>query len=199
MKIISGTLKGRTIISTQYNDYRPTTGKVKEAIFSVLSSGQFINKKTTESVLKEAITIDAFGGSGALTFEAISRGASKGIIIENNFHNLKTLEINAKRLGIQTQVQIVKGDATKLPSPPTSYQKKCSIAFIDPPFNKNLVLKSVLELSMKGWLADLALLVIESYEKEQYSLEQNYKLMFSRQYGKSTLNIYKYSILEAKK
>ena len=76
MKIISGALKGRTIVPTQYNNYQPTTGRMKEAIFSILSSGQFINTLTNKPILKEAITIDLFGGSRALTFEAISRGAS---------------------------------------------------------------------------------------------------------------------------
>ena len=199
MKIISGALKGRTIVPTQYNNYQPTTGRMKEAIFSILSSGQFINTLTNKPILKEAITIDLFGGSGALTFEAISRGTSKGIITENNFHNSKTLEINAKRLGIQTQIQVIKCNATNLPSPPISTTQKCSIAFIDPPYNKNLILESVLALSIKGWLADSALLVIESHEKEQYNLGPNYRLIFSRQYGKAILNIYRYSMLEAKK
>ena len=94
MKIISGSLKGRNILTTDDNSYRPTTGRVKEAIFSILSGGQF------EGILKDAVTIDLFGGTGALTFEAISRGATKGIIIENNAQNLKALDLNAKRLGI---------------------------------------------------------------------------------------------------
>jgi len=193
MKIISGTLKGRTIIATKDNNYRPTTGRLREAVFSILSSGQFINKETNEPILKDAITIDLFGGTGALTFEAISRGASKGIIIENNFHNSKTLEINAKRLSIPTQVQVVKGDAANLPAPPTYAAKKCSIAFIDPPFNKNLILEPIIELSKKSWLADSALLIIESHEKEIYELGPNYKLVFSRKYRKIILNIYKHT------
>jgi 16S rRNA (guanine966-N2)-methyltransferase len=181
MKIISGILKGRTILSTKENSYRPTTGKVKEAIFSILASGQFTN------VLKDAITIDLFGGTGALTFEAISRGAARGIIIENNINNVKTLELNTKRLGLQGRVQIIKASATALPSAIT----KCSIAFIDPPFNKELISSPVAELSNKGWLTDQALLVIESHEKDHYDLGPGYSLLFSRNYGKAVLNIYR--------
>jgi 16S rRNA (guanine966-N2)-methyltransferase len=187
MKIISGTLKGRTILSTKENSYRPTTGKVKEAIFSILSSGQFINEETGESVLKDATTIDLFGGTGALTFEAISRGAARGIIIENNINNVKTLELNTKRLGLQSHIQIIKASATALPPATT----KCSIAFIDPPFNKELISTPIAELTNKGWLTNSALLVIESHEKEQYDLGQGYSLLFSRNYGKAVLNIYR--------
>jgi len=193
MKIISGTLKGRTISTTKDNDYRPTSGRMKEAIFSVLSSGQFINEETNESVLKDAIIIDLFGGIGALTFEAISRGSNKGIIIENNPANVKNLEINAVRLGVQAHVQIVRGTALDLPTPPSYAAEKCSIAFLDPPFNKQLISKAVLELTTKGWLANSALLIIESHVREKYELGPNHTLIFSRKYGKAFFNIYKYS------
>ncbi|NRA73860.1 MAG: 16S rRNA (guanine(966)-N(2))-methyltransferase RsmD [Rickettsiales bacterium] len=191
MRIISGALKGRNILITKENDYRPTTGRVKEAIFSTLSSGKFINKNTNKPILEEAITIDLFGGTGALTFEAISRGANKSIIIENNIHNIKTLEANTKKLGIQSQVNIIKSDATNLPYPPSNITQKVSIAFIDPPFNKNLILDPILELTSKEWLSEDALLVIESHEKEKYTLDSNYALIISRKYGKAVLNIYR--------
>ena len=185
MKIISGTLKGRDILITKENDYRPTTARVKEAIFSILSSGKFINNDTNESVLEQAITIDLFGGTGALTFEAISRGASKGIIIENNPNNIKTLETNIKKLNIDPQVSILKNDATDLPIAPPDIARRISIAFIDPPFNKNLITKPILQLSSKNWLSESALIVIESHEKEQYALDSSYKLILSKKIWQS--------------
>jgi 16S rRNA (guanine966-N2)-methyltransferase len=191
MKIISGTLKGRSIITTKDNMYRPTTGMVKEAIFSILSSGSFINEETGEPILKDAITIDLFGGTGALTFESISRGSAKGIIIEKDIYNFKTLETNAKKLGIQSQIQIIKSDATNLPKAPSDVAGKCNIVFIDPPFNKNLILEPILQLAHKNWLSPRALIIIESHDKEEYKLEASYELLFSRKYGKSILNIYK--------
>jgi 16S rRNA (guanine966-N2)-methyltransferase len=188
MKIISGSLKGRSLLTTDDNSYRPTTGRVKEAVFSVLSSGQFAG------ILKDAVTIDLFGGTGALTFEAISRGAAKGIIIENNAQNLKTLDLNAKRLGIQNQVHIIKGNAANLPVAPSYANNKCTIAFIDPPFDKNLIVGPIEELSRKAWLADSAIIVVESHEKESYELGPSYELIFTRKYGKAILHIYNFPL-----
>ena len=190
MKIIAGYLKGKNILITKENSYRPTTGKTKEAIFSILSSGQFINQDTNESVLKGAITLDLFGGTGALTFEAISRGASKGIIIENNSHNIKTLETNIKRFNIQHKINLLKINAIDLPMASLQIANKISIAFIDAPFNKNLIEKSISQLISKNWLSNSALLIIEHHEKENYQLDSEYTLITSRKYGKVILSIY---------
>lgn len=190
MRIISGSLKGRSILITKENSYRPTTGKVKEAIFSILSSGKFLNQNTGYSILNGATIIDLFGGTGALTFESISRGASRGVIIEKNISNVKTLRANITKLGIENQVDIIKGDATDLPAPSSHVAGKISIAFIDPPFRKNLILQPISELVTKNWLADEALLVIESHEQEHYQLDSSYELVFTKKYGKAILNIY---------
>ena len=86
---------------------------------------------------------------------------------------------------------IIKSNAANLPVAPGYAANKCSIAFIDPPFDKNLIVGPIEELRRKAWLADSALLVIESHEKESYELGPSYELIFSRKYGKAVLNIYK--------
>ena len=186
MKIISGKLQGRKIHTSKDNDYRPTTGRVKEAIFSILSSGEFLNQDGYTAI-DDAVTIDVFGGTGALTFEAISRGAKQSYIIESNITHIKDMEINISKLGIGSQIKIIRGSATALPKS----EVRCNIAFIDPPFNKGLINDTVKSLVEQNWLSKNAIIVIENHHKDLYNIEQYAELLKSRRYGDAILSIYR--------
>ena len=79
MRIISGERRGAKLLTPKGTYTRPTRGRVKEALFNILSGHQFIN------IITRRIVIDAFAGSGALGLEALSRGAALSIFIENQF------------------------------------------------------------------------------------------------------------------
>ena len=187
MKIISGKLKGRKVNTKENSSYRPMTGRIKEAVFSILSSGQFINQETDKSILENAVSIDVFGGTGAITFEGISRGIAKGLIIEKDLASFESLKSNIQILGLESQVEVVRGDATALP--PARF--KCSIAFIDPPFNKNLVTPSVASLVQKKWLSEDAILIIRTHLGEIFDIIKFADEIFSRKYNNSLLKIYR--------
>lgn len=184
MFIISGKYRGRKIKTISSNNYRPTTSMMKESIFSVLSSGQFIDE-SGHSVLDGAVTIDVFGGTGALTFEAISRGAKKGIIIEKDQTNLELLKENIKTLNFDEKIIALYGDACNL----SKNSEKCDIAFVDPPFNKGLISKALDNLLHKGWIKDGGLIVIERHLQDLYDVREDCNLVFSRKYGKVWLEI----------
>ena len=186
MQIISGKLKGYKIVTDNKCDYRPTTARVKEAIFNILSNGSFV--KNGESVLKDAVTIDLFAGTGALTFEAISRGTKHSILIEKDFKHLQMLKVNIEKFGLSKQVSVIKGDATTLPHA----KVKCTIAFIDPPFNQKLVDPTLDSLVKKGWLEKDAIIVIETHFKDQYNPDHNFEELVSRAYGHALLKIYRF-------
>ena len=188
MRIIAGKLKGRHIYTVKEGTYRPTTGMIKEAIFSIISSGQFLNADTGVSVLQGAHIIDLFGGTGNLSFEALSRGASKATIIEQDPLHSDLLKFNTDKLGFGSEVKILRADATHLPNAP----EKCSVAFIDPPFNKSLVRKCVQSLISKQWLETNAILVIRTHLRDEYDIDDLCNKLLSRQYSKSLLSIYKY-------
>ena len=187
MKIIAGSLKGRQILTAKEFSYKPITSMLKESIFSILSSGQFIDRKTGLPVLQNASIIDAFGGTGAFTFEAISRGAAKSIVIEKDPQNVEALQHNAERMGIEDKVTIIRGDALHLQTSTVEY----SVAFIDPPFNKGFVPECVKNLVKKNWLARDAILVIRTHAHEKYDISEFCKEIFSRTYGKHSLSIYR--------
>lgn len=187
MRIIAGNLKGKKVHTKENSSYRPLTGRIKEALFSILSSGQFLDPETNKSVLDDAVSIDVFGGTGAITFEGFSRGIRKGIIIEQDMASFESLKDNVRALGLTAYLDVVRGDATMLP--PARF--KCSIAFIDPPFNKDLVAKSVLSLVKKNWLSEDAILVIRTHFSEKFDISELANEVFSRKYNNSVLSIHK--------
>jgi 16S rRNA (guanine966-N2)-methyltransferase len=187
MKIISGKLKGHKFKTKENSSYRPITGRIKEALFSILSSGQFLDSETNKSVLEGATIIDVFGGAGAITFEAFSRGVTKGVIIEKDSDSFASLQKNTQALGLVGSLEVIRGDATNLP--PARYG--CSIAFIDPPFKEGLVERSVGSLVKKKWLTEDAILVVRTHYTEDFDIGKFAAEVFSRKYNNSLLKIFR--------
>ena len=187
MRIISGKLRGRNIITKDNMSYKPLTGRIKEAVFSILTSGQFLDQDTGTSVLEGATTIDLFGGTGAISFESVSRGVDKAVIIEKDADSFELLKKNVKSLGIESQVDLIRGDATSLPHATI----QCSLAFIDPPFNKGLVIPCVQSLIKRDWLQQDAFLIVRTHNNESFDLKEMAQELFSRQYNNSVLRIYR--------
>ena len=160
MKIITGKLKGKRISTSHKFDYRPTTSRVREAIFSIISSGDFID----QNPLKNAKTFDAFGGTGILSFEAISRGALQATINDINRAHLAAITDNAEKLGIKNQTKFTQFNATELPFSNESFD----IIFIDPPFNKDLTAKAIFSMEKNNYLKKGSLIIVETHKNEQY-------------------------------
>lgn len=184
MYIIAGKYRGRKIKTERNHSYRPTTAKIKEAIFSILNSGQFVDEGG-KSVLDGAITVDVFGGTGALTFEAMSRGAGKGFVIEKDYTNLKMIKYNIENLKLDNNVYALYGDACKL----MKSKEQCDIAFIDPPFNKGLITDTIKSLLSQGWIKKGGLIVIERHINDLYESHEDCYLLFQRKYDKVWLEI----------
>lgn len=186
MQIISGRLKGRRIVTNSKCDYRPTTARVKDAIFNILAHGGYGDDGS--AIIDGAIVIDLFAGTGALSFESISRGATHAVMIEKNPQHLQELKQNTQRLGLEAQVTLLRADATALPLA----KLKCNLAFIDPPFNKALVDPTLNSLARGGWLAKDAIIVIETHFKDSYDPSAEFIMLSSREYGHAILRIYQF-------
>jgi 16S rRNA (guanine966-N2)-methyltransferase len=121
LHIIAGELKGRTLFSGRGRAVRPTLGHVREALFSILG-----DRVPGVSVL------DLFAGSGALSFEAISRGAAHAVQLERDAQAFRVLQRNVEALGLESRVTAVRADARVWlrQNPVSSYE----ILFMDPPY-----------------------------------------------------------------
>jgi 16S rRNA (guanine966-N2)-methyltransferase len=184
MRIIAGLLKGRKILTNANCDYRPTTGKVKEAIFSILISGSFADF----NIIKKANDLDVFAGTGALSFEAISRGANFALLVDNNRKNLQFLNENITKLGLVNEAKSFHADALNMPKTDKAY----NLIFLDPPFNKNYTQRTITSLRVNGWIDKKAILVIETHRNEKYDLGNEFKNLLSRNYGPAILQIFQY-------
>ena len=124
MRVITGTARGRKLREPKNMDIRPTTDKVKESLFSII---QFD--------IEGRNVLDLFAGTGALGFEAVSRGAVRAILVERHFPTADALRRSARGLGVEDRVEVRSGDvllwARRLPDLPRDLPW---IVFISPPW-----------------------------------------------------------------
>ena len=152
IRIIGGSLRGRKIHFTEIspdNALRPTPNRVRETLFNWVST-----------IIEESECLDAFGGSGALTFEAISRGAKHVTLIEKCPKTLKNIRENAERFGIpSTTLTTYSEDALTFLSKTT---QMFDFIFLDPPFQSNLLVSAIELITQRNLLKPNGYLYIES-------------------------------------
>ncbi len=148
LKIIGGQWRSRHIDVVEENGLRPTPNRVRETLFNWLQTYMFNSR-----------CLDLFAGSGALSFEAASRGAKFVVQIENNAAACRALQKNAEKLAA-SQIQLVQFDATHFLEKMQPYQ--FDVVFIDPPFGLDLVTKCCELLEKNNWLAPYAKIYIET-------------------------------------
>ncbi len=105
MRVVAGELRGRRIEAPPGTDTRPTTDKVREATFNALGSLDLV---------RDALIVDLYAGSGALGIEALSRGAAHCTFVERDRAALRTLRHNLEALGLDDRSRVVSGDALVL-------------------------------------------------------------------------------------
>ena len=159
MRIIAGFAKGRKLVAPRGRHTRPTAGRVKEAIFSVIA-GQLTGSRV----------LDPFAGSGSLGLEALSRGAAEAVMIENHWPSFQVLRRNLQQSALPGG-NIFQGDCRKIIP---AQEGRFDLVFLDPPYNQGY-LRQVLELLLSGdLLTDTATIIIETDAKhpEDFTLPE---------------------------
>jgi 16S rRNA (guanine(966)-N(2))-methyltransferase RsmD len=175
MRIISGSLRRRSIIVPLGLDVRPTTDRVREAVFNMLVG---------RVELVNARVLDLFAGSGALGFEAISRGASRATFIENNRRVAAVIRENARQFGVESSARVQAEDVAhflkRYDGPPFD------IVFADPPYTY----ASVDELPDRliGLVADGGFLILE--HDGRYHFGGHEALVVQRGYGRTRVSLF---------
>lgn len=185
MRIITGSLRGRTLKTIEGQGYRPATGKVREALFSMLQS---------KGIIWEHVCIlDLFAGSGSLGFEAISRGTKDVCFVENNPKAVQCLSNNIERLGIYEQASVVKQDVEHFLIEQALF-KRYNIVFIDPPYGENLLGSTLTLVLERGWIAPEGYIVAEvetPLRVNFFQLHPQVELLSNRSYGQTRTLIWK--------
>ena len=145
-------------LDTPINDaVRPTSDKVRQAIFNMLQA---------RDVLDDAVVIDAFSGTGALGLEALSRGASHSIFFDKSKESYTLTRRNIEVLKEEERTHAFLQDVTKVKEREYTIPQS-SLVFLDPPYRKDLVPQAVEALLTGGWLEEGAVLVIETARDEK--------------------------------
>ena len=114
MRIVAGKFKGRKLAKSDHlKDLRPTTDRNREALFNILTSGRVVNEAGFNLI--DANILDVCCGSGAVAFEALSRGAKLATLIDNNLDHLEIAKKTARDFGIKNEAKILCLDVRKLP------------------------------------------------------------------------------------
>lgn len=180
MRIIAGKYKGRALYTPNSNHTRPTSGRVRESLFSILLA-------RNPKLFVGANILDLFSGSGALGLEALSRGASSVLFYENSKKVCHIIEKNIQMLDVARQCRIISADATYLVQ--NKKPQKFDVVFADPPYGKKLAEQALAKLMDDDWLADDATLVVEEAADQTLDLPQGLVLLDRRQYSGTAIHI----------
>jgi 16S rRNA (guanine966-N2)-methyltransferase len=153
MRIVGGTWRGRGLIAPEGVNVRPTTDRVREAIFNILDH--------SDPGLDGARVLDLFAGSGALGLEAASRGARAVLFVETDPDARGAIRTNIEVLGATGMTRIFKRDATTLGPMLPDKGGPFDLVFLDPPYGKGLGAAALDCARAGGWLADDVRIIYE--------------------------------------
>ncbi len=183
MRIVGGSLKGRGLSAPPGRSTRPTSDRVREAVFNVLMHG------VENFDIKDARVLDLFAGSGALGLEALSRGAKFALFVEEDAAARGVIRENADSLGVLGQTKIWRRDATRLG--PCASSPPFNLVFADPPYGKGLGEAALKSLIDGGWTAPDAVLVVEEAASVAIAALEELELIDQRIYGDAQVRFYR--------
>ncbi|NLN54824.1 MAG: 16S rRNA (guanine(966)-N(2))-methyltransferase RsmD [Clostridiales bacterium] len=177
MRIITGIARGTKLVTLEGIHTRPTSEKVKEAIFSAI---QFD--------IHDRIVLDLFGGSGQLALEALSRGAAKAVIVDNDRGAISVIKENAQKTKLMDKCVIVNTDWKDFVK---HTKEKFSLVFLDPPYKAGFIDEVLEKIYETGILAEDAIIVCES-GIEGVPVSPMVKESRSYKYGRVNINILRF-------
>ena len=177
MRIVAGSLKARAITAPEGQNTRPTSDRARQAIFNVLEHAAWAEP------LDGARVIDLYAGSGALGYEAISRGAAFALFVEIEEEARGAIRENADAWGLMGRTRVHRRSATDLGVRPGSAGEAFDIAFLDPPYRKGLGEQTLARLLEGNWLKPGATVVFERGSDEPEIETPGYERLDARDYG----------------
>ena len=184
MRIISGSARGRQLATFPGKDIRPTPDRVREAIFSILTS-----RLGTLNGLK---VLELFAGTGAQSLEALSRGAEAAILVDSGTAAAKTITENIKRCRFESATRFLNQDVLTI-LPQLTPSSPFDLIFLDPPYNQNLLPQVIKKIGDLNLLAENGIICAESAKDEELGDFGRLKLIESRVYGSTRIHLYCFS------
>ena len=186
MRIVAGRFKGRALQAPPGEGTRPTSDRARQAVFNILEHAPWAEG------LHEARVIDLFAGSGALGFEALSRGAAFCLFVETDEAARGAIRENMDAFGLFGAARVHRRDATDLGVRPGSAGEAFDLAFLDPPYRKGLGETALQRLREGGWLKQGALVVFERGSDEGDFTADGYEALDARDYGAARVHFLRF-------
>lgn len=180
MRIVAGQFKGRPIQAPKTDATRPTSDRTRESLFNILAHAEWAPP------LDNARVLDLFAGSGALGLEALSRGAQFCLFVDTAHAARGAIRNNVEALGLFGATRIHRRSAASLGEKPAGLGARFDLAFLDPPYRKSLVGPCLDALRSEGWLAENALVIVETAADEDLDLS-GWDLILNRNMGAAKL------------
>lgn len=178
MRVISGSARGAKLKTIEGNDTRPTTDKVKGAIFNILANDVYGKK-----------VLDLYAGSGALGIEALSRGAEAAVFAEKSVAAADIIKKNLEHTKLEDKAKILKNDVFAILK---TALEKFDLIFLDPPYAAELAEATIKAIDEAKILADGGIIIAETDEGQNMPERVGaLELYDKRKYGRININFYK--------
>lgn len=176
MRVIAGIRRGHKLYEFEGMDIRPTTDRVKESMFNLI-----------QDFIPKSCVLDLFAGSGALCFEALSRGAASGVCVDKDEKSIAVIKKNNDALKF-SELEIVNCDAVTFLE---NTRKKFSVIFLDPPYNKGFIAPIIKKIVEKDVLSEEGIIVLESDFSDEHGDFEGLTVLKQKKYGRSYITVYK--------
>ena len=175
MRVISGTARGKKLMSLEGLETRPTLDRVKEALFSILQFN-----------LKDANILDLFSGSGALAIEALSRGAKNATVCDFSKKAIGVIEKNLEATRFKEKTEVLNKDYLEALRILKKENKKIDITFLDPPYKTDYIYKAIEKILEYNLIAEDGIIIAETDDEnkiEELKNIKNIEIYDARKYG----------------
>lgn len=136
MRIVAGRFRGRRLEAPDSMRIRPTSDRVREALFSIIASR-----------VPGSHVLDLFAGTGALGLEALSRGAAQAVFVDQGAEAIRIIRVNIQRLGVSDQAEVLQGDVNQVIRRLVHRKSVFDLIFMDPPYGKGHIETTLPNLS----------------------------------------------------
>jgi 16S rRNA (guanine966-N2)-methyltransferase len=186
MRVIAGKYRGRTLRSLRGMDVRPTSDRLRETLFNVLTAGN-------PRALEGSVWLDLFAGTGAIGIEALSRGAKEVYFVENSHSAADLIRANLKNLGISDGFHVIADDLQRAFWRMERQRTAADVVFMDPPYRMKDAYPSTLRALADSSLVWAMSVVIAEHEKkfdpgEEFGALRRFRLLAQ---GTTALSFYR--------
>ena len=180
MRIVGGAWRGRRLATPRTDAIRPSYDRLRESLFNVLTHAY-------DEAVTGARVLDLFAGTGALGFEALSRGAAYAVLVDEGAEARAVIRSNIEALGAEGVTRLFRRDATRLG--PAGAAGQFSLVFCDPPYHRGLAPQALASAADGAWLKPGALAVVEEAETAPLAWPAGFTELERRVYGETAVAV----------